>query len=130
MKGYSPKLPLTLDPRDGYRLNRTLQEVIKQNLKMLVLTSPGERIMNPLFGVGLYNYLFELNSQATRESIVQRISQQVGKYMPFVSILDIGFTEPESVHADRNFLSMNIKYRIPSLNKSDILRIYTERAGG
>lgn len=80
--------------------------------------------------MGLYNYLFELNSQATRESIVQRISQQVGKYMPFVSILDIGFTEPESVHADRNFLGMNIKYRIPSLNKSDILRIYTERAGG
>ena len=130
MKGYSPKLPLRLDPRDGYRLNRTLHEVIKQNLKMLVLTSPGERIMNPLFGVGLYNFLFELNTQATRSLIMERISQQVSKYMPFVNILQIDFTDPEAVHADRNFLGMRIKYRIPSLNKSDLLRISIERAGG
>ena len=125
MIGYSPKLPLTLDPRDGFRLNRTLREVIKQNFKMLVLTSPGERVMLPLFGVGLYNYLFELNAESTRSNIMGKISQQVNKYMPFINILEISFTEPEAVQADRNFLGIIIKYKIPSLGQKDVLQIIT-----
>ena len=68
MKGYSPKLPLSLDPQDGFRLTRTLKEVTSQNLKMLVLTSPGERIMEPAFGVGMYNFLFELEIESTRNT--------------------------------------------------------------
>ena len=59
MAGISIKLPLSLDPDDGYKLNKTLKEVARQNLKMLVLTAPGERIMIPEFGVGIRNYLFE-----------------------------------------------------------------------
>ena len=61
--GYSPKLPLQYDSIDGYyKLNKTLHEVMKQNIKMVVLTSPGERMMQPDFGVGLRNYLFEQDS--------------------------------------------------------------------
>ena len=62
MQGFSPKLPLSLDPRDGFLLTKSLPEVVAQNLRMLILTSPGERVMIPAFGVGLYNYLFELNT--------------------------------------------------------------------
>ena len=58
MPGIAPKLPLQLDEVDGYRLTKTIKETVQQNLKMIVLTSPGERIMNPDFGVGLRNYLF------------------------------------------------------------------------
>jgi len=59
MAGISVKLPLSRDPESGYKLNKTLKQVARQNLKMLVLTAPGERIMIPEFGVGLRNYLFE-----------------------------------------------------------------------
>ena len=57
-KGLSPKLPLTKDPQDGYALNKEYVELVQQNLKMILLTAPGERIMEPEFGVGLRNYLF------------------------------------------------------------------------
>ena len=51
--GLAVKLPLFYDPVDGpYTLLKTMREVGAQNLKMLVLTNPGERIMNPDFGVG------------------------------------------------------------------------------
>ena len=46
MAGLSPKLPLTLDPADGYALNKDLKELSRQNMKMLILTNPGERIIN------------------------------------------------------------------------------------
>ena len=123
MKGYSPKLPLTLDPRDGYRLNKSLHEVIKQNLKMLVLTSPGERVMEPAFGVGIYNFLFELNTQLTRDALRERIIQQAGKYLPFVQIKGISFGNSQEDDVDREMLGVVIAYAIPALKKKDKLRI-------
>ena len=123
MEGYSPKLPLTIDPRDGFLLTKNLQEVVAQNLKMLILTSPGERVMVPTFGVGLYNYLFELNTQITRIEINERIVSQVKRYMPFVEIVQIDFGDTESSEIDRNMLNLIIKYRIIPLNISAVLNI-------
>ena len=65
MSGISPKLPLYIDPVDGIALNKTLKQMTRQNLKMIILTSPGERIMYPKFGVGLRRYLFMNNTQST-----------------------------------------------------------------
>ena len=60
MSGFTPKVPLHVSSKDGfYALTQNLRQNTKQSLKMIVLTAPGERIMNPLFGVGLRNYLFE-----------------------------------------------------------------------
>ena len=54
MPGIAPKLPISTNPSDGtYTLTKGLNENVKQNLKLLILTSPGERIMMPSFGVGL-----------------------------------------------------------------------------
>ncbi len=68
--GLSPKLPLTTsDVFGAYNLNTTFQEVAKQNLQMLVLTMPGERMMDVNFGVGLRRYLFENNGTNTYPNI-------------------------------------------------------------
>ena len=46
MSGLSLKLPVNISPVDGfYSLTKDLKENTKQSLKMIVLTSPGERIM-------------------------------------------------------------------------------------
>ena len=121
MKGYSPQLPLTLDSRDGYRLTKTVKQFVSQNLKMLILTSPGERVMDPLFGVGLYNFLFELNTQTTKSELSGRIRRQVGQYMPFVLIQGISYGDVEGVEIDRNTLTVAIKYAIPSIGEIDLL---------
>jgi phage baseplate assembly protein W len=58
MSGISPKLPLANNKVDGaYELNKTIKQSVNQNLKNLILTNPGERIMDPLFGVGLSQIL-------------------------------------------------------------------------
>ena len=123
MKGYSPKLPLTLDPRDGFRLNRTLKEVIRQNLKMLILTSPGERVMEPAFGVGIYNFLFEPEVGQTRGRLRERIIQQVKKYMPFIQITGILYSPAEGPNVGTNSLGITVKYAIPSLGDTDIISL-------
>ena len=78
LQGISPKLPLTYSKTDGpYLLNKNLKETVKQNFKMLVLTSPGERVMVPDFGVGINSFLFEAMDDSTYSQVVQKIQEQV-----------------------------------------------------
>ena len=126
MRGYSPKLPLLTDPEGGFGLTKTFQELASQNLKMLILTSPGERVMDPSFGVGLYNFLFELNTQNTKTQIQDKINQQVRKYLPFIIINSISFGESQEKDIDKNYLSTVINYTIPALNENYLLRINVE----
>ena len=51
-QGFSVAIPMQRDARDGFKMNKSYAQVVTQNLKMLLLTVPGERIMDPHFGVG------------------------------------------------------------------------------
>tara|TARA_B100000900_G_scaffold274496_1_gene234552 strand:+ start:731 stop:1114 length:384 start_codon:yes stop_codon:yes gene_type:complete len=124
MAGFSPKLPLTLDVDDGYALTKDLKELAKQNFKNLVLTSPGERIMDPEFGVGIRSYLFENNSVQTQGRIDARVRSQVQKYLPYIDIESIQFNNVDvNPNVSENFLGVRILYRIKKLAISDVLEI-------
>ena len=90
--GYSAVLPLQRDDTDGfYVLTKTIPQNIKQNFKNLLLTTPGERVMIPDFGVGLRRFLFENNSFELQDKISERIDNQVSLYMPFVAVNQVQF---------------------------------------
>ena len=128
MSGLSPKLPLNIDEINGYALNQNFKEVARQNLKMVILTSPGERIMIPEFGVGIRNYLFENANSSTFNAIRQRIENQVASYLPYITIRNIEFSsernegisgvEPSS---NSNYVNIRIRYSVPSMFISDTL---------
>ena len=78
MQGISVKVPLLYSDRDGpYQLNQDLGSVVRQNLKNLLLTSPGERVMIPTFGAGLHEVLFENASGGLFDELTSRIYSQV-----------------------------------------------------
>jgi phage baseplate assembly protein W len=111
-RGLSPKLPLSYDPSDGYALNKTYEDMIKQNLKMLILTNPGERVMIPNFGVGLRNFLFEPYTIDTLASIKSRIESQVSDYMPFVELVNIQTGDPYTSSSSATILDLRVEFRI------------------
>ena len=123
--GLSPKLPLQLDQEIGsYQLNKTYLEMIKQNFKNLLLTNPGERIMDTRFGVGLSTFLFEQKSDEVKSQIASRINRQVTLYMPFISINQIIFPEElGDIPVDPNSLNMRVEYSVPSIGLSDFVDI-------
>ena len=45
----APRLPLTRDFVYGYGMNDTIKDTVRQNLTNLLLTIPGERVMDPEF---------------------------------------------------------------------------------
>jgi len=127
LEGISVKLPLTYDPADGpYLLNKTLGETVKQNLKMLVLTSPGERIMDPNFGVGLRNFLFESIGDDSFTAIVTRMKQQLAEYLPIINLESVQFvTSDEDASIPVNQVMVAIKYNLDPFNEKDELIITT-----
>ena len=127
--GFSPSLPLRHDSVDGfYKLNKTLAAVAKQNLKMVVLTTPGERIMHPEFGVGARNYLFD-QTEGTYQGLSTKIIEQVRKYVPFIKIVNVGVVDvnldetQKYDYKDTQYLGTKIVYYIPNLNLNDTLKI-------
>ena len=126
MAGISPKLPLTSDYTDGhFRLNKTIEQVTRQNLKNLLLTCPGERMMDPEFGVGMRNFLFEQNTPFTYGEIYTKIVEQTSAYMNYIQINDIVFNDGETSQSqfDTNTVSITIHFTILPLNLKDILTL-------
>ena len=128
MQGISPKLPLEKDEIDGvYSLNKTLKESVKQNFKNLLLTSPGERVMEPTFGVGLRHYLFEPMTSSVYSKIRSKISAQVERYLPFIKIIDVSFLESDATELGiEGYLSVKVSYNIIPLQQTDVLAINSD----
>jgi len=122
MSSLAVALPLHIDSSTGFKMIKDLKHLFKQNLKMLVLTNPGERVMAPKFGVGVKSYLFENFGHDTMAQLDNKIREQVRIYIPALQIQEItfGVTDP-----DNNHLGLQIRYSIPGVGASDFLEITT-----
>ena len=119
----APKIPLTIE--DGTIQSFTFDEItelIKQNVKMVLLTNPGERIMIPEFGVGIVRYLFELSTIGVYDVLENRIRQQLRTYIPSINLTGLS-VEPLN---DEQRLNVSISYEINVLNTRDQLDLLLE----
>ena len=74
---YAPLIPLKRSNKDGYEMLTDIKDVVRFHLKNLLLTSPGERISDPSYGVGLRRFLFEPMTGATYGIIQDNINVQI-----------------------------------------------------
>tara|TARA_Y100000034_G_scaffold136566_1_gene213873 strand:+ start:1731 stop:2126 length:396 start_codon:yes stop_codon:yes gene_type:complete len=124
MKGLSPKFPLRYDNEFGfYSLNVTYKDMIRQNMTNLLLTNPGERVMDIDFGVGLRSYFFEPMTGGTYGEISDRVHSQVTKYMPFVAINHVDFHGGDDLDGTANLLGVTVRYTIIPLQDTDRVTI-------
>jgi len=119
--GLSPVIPLQKNEADGfYVLTKSIQQNIKQNIKNIFLTSPGERVMLTDFGVGIRSYLFENNSFELQSQIKSKIKSQIKQYMSYVKIDNIEFIQADG---DEKLLGIRFFYSVPELNFSDLFEV-------
>jgi phage baseplate assembly protein W len=79
-------------------------EQIKSNLINLLLTNKGERVLNPNFGCGLKEILFEQIDPSTEDSIRDTIISSVNIYVPEVEINNI------EINDYNNTYTVTVKY--------------------
>ena len=114
------ELPITADSGDGFTMLYSIRRTLHQNFKMLILTNPGERVMEPNFGVGVKNYLFSMYSENVPAQLRSKIMEQVNIYLPVVAITSIDF---RASNPDTNTLGLVITYRIPEIGAKDLIEL-------
>tara|TARA_R100000808_G_C2049889_1_gene85895 strand:- start:67 stop:444 length:378 start_codon:yes stop_codon:yes gene_type:complete len=118
MSGLAVELPLSRNSLDGFKLIKNFKKLAHQNLKMLILTNPGERMMTPDFGVGLRRYIFRAKSPSVAIEIKSKIQEQISRYIPAVTLKDVSV---EGLDTPDNKIFVKVIYFIPALNEFDIL---------
>ena len=125
MSGLSVALPLRVsDVFGAYDINTTFVDLAKQNLKMLLLTLPGERIMHPEFGVGLARYFWDPNTTFTHSEVKSKIVEQVNIHLPYIDIFRITFHTPEdNPNLFPNTIAIAIDFQITPIQVRTTLEI-------
>jgi len=91
------KTPLQLDYDFGqlFEMHYNVGDMIKDNLRNLILTNHGERVNMYDFGANLQELVMELGSESADKEAMSRILKAANKYMPFIQLTDFNaFSEP------------------------------------
>lgn len=82
------------------------KDQIESNLKNLLFTKKGERLMQPEFGCGLQELLFEQNDSDLESKIENVINDAVEVWLPYVKINSL---EVQTEDRQKDFNRINIK---------------------
>lgn len=97
---------------------------IKSNITNLLRTKKGERRMNPNFGSGLQEYLFEQNVLESPEILKQIITDEINNYIPGVTVnkIDVGLSNNEKNQLTDSYI-LYIKIQFTFNNQTDSLEL-------
>jgi len=97
-----------------FSTNYTTLTQAKDNLKNLILTKKGERLMNPEFGCDVWLVLFEQMDGATIESRIEAtIVDAVDTWLPYLNLTSIVFDYDDN-DIDTNRISLDIQFALAS----------------
>ncbi len=104
--GIGLNLPLTTSKNSFFQLNYTTADQAHTNLKNLVLTNKGERIMLPTFGCDIKKMVFE---QEPEEKIIENIETAIEIWLPYINVIDI-IVERDSI--DEHQINISLNYNV------------------
>lgn len=89
---------------------------LKSNIKHLLLTVRGERLMHPEFGAGLYELLFDMNTDDFNQAVENEITSALERWLPFVTVSEV-VAEESNILKDRNQFNVSIKFSVGNLTE-------------
>lgn len=99
--------------RGGQASMAQYEEDVRQALRIILLTNPGERIMRPTFGAGLNRFLFEPVNSTTMHAIRTRVEDAIVDWESRVDVLGVAVT----ADATRgSAVLIEIRYRVRLTN--------------
>jgi phage baseplate assembly protein W len=99
--------------------NYQTKDAIKNNLINFFLTNPGERPLNPLFGGGLREFIFEQITNENLDFLREDINIKLENYFPNIQVEDLIITGQD----DLNQITVTLKYSVINTNITDTLEI-------
>ena len=100
-------------PQNGQLSYPTLEQSVRDSIRIILTTRPGEQLMQPLFGAGLQNFLDEGNTVAIRRQIQTAIVNSLQTYEARIAVDTV---EVETVDGAPSQIHVQIYYRLLRTN--------------
>ena len=110
-QAYGITLPIQRGNTGFFSQAFTSFEQAKSNLKNLLLTRKGERIMQPEFGSGLHSLLFEQIDSNFESNLQDVISESVNFWLPYITIKEIDVEMTDELK-DKNQVNISLKFTV------------------
>lgn len=104
--------PVVPSRQGGVRLVAA-DAAIERSLNIILGTAPGERVMRPEFGCGIWELVMESNNAQLHGRVQARVRQALTRWEPRIDVLDVQVTAPPE---QRNVLLIRLDYRVRSNN--------------
>jgi hypothetical protein len=85
------------------------EQNVRENIRVLLMTENGERVMREEFGGGLGTFLFEPNTPATHRRIQERVTRALDRWEPRVAVERVDVRAAEETASRVN---ITITYRL------------------
>jgi phage baseplate assembly protein W len=102
-----------------FKSNFTTKEATKNNLINYFLTNPGERPLNPTFGGGLRDFIFEQIEDNNLDFLEDSITSDLQQFFPNISVGNLEILKQE----DLNIITISLTYSIDNTNITDTIEI-------
>ena len=99
--------------------NFQTQDAIKNNLINFFLTNPGDRFLNPSFGGGLRDFIFEQITNDNMGFLEQDITDKIQLFFPNIIITLLNVLKND----DFNSINIELNYEVANTNITDIINI-------
>lgn len=86
---------------------------IDANLKVVLITAPGERVMRPQFGCRIWDLVFEPINANTLGLMSEAVKDAVSQWEPRVDLVDVD-VEPDPAQPGR--VRIHLTYRVKATN--------------
>lgn len=93
---------------------------VRESIRLILLTEPGERVMLHEFGAGLGRFLFQPNIVSTHRAIEDAIAQSIARWEPRAQVSAV---EVEAAPDDPETAIATIRYTLVASRTSEQLRL-------
>lgn len=99
---------------------------IRDSIRIILLTEPGERVMLRSFGGGLQRFLFEPNIVTTHRLIQEHITRALERWEPRIKLKSV-FVEPDA--NDSQAAVVTIEYKLVTTGAGDRISLTMQLTG-
>ena len=122
--GSGISFPVRLGP-DGRVAVSSGPDNIREMIRVVLLTEPGERLFLPEFGGGVGRFLFEPNTVATRRLVQERIEEAMKRWEPRVALESVTVEEDPD---DAQSAIATVRYRLVANRVSEQVSVRVQLA--
>ncbi|HEY1370513.1 MAG TPA: GPW/gp25 family protein [Gaiellaceae bacterium] len=105
------------------------EESVSQSIWLILGTAPGERVMRPDFGCGIFDLVFSVANTTTAGLVTEEVRRALVRWEPRIDLLEVSAEPDPSQPAT---LAIRIGYRVRATNNvfNLVYPFYLERGTG